>query len=360
MVSDLSEADLSLLTAEGFVLLERKIITTLALTLDRLSAPPGVTLEAARDRVRLLASGADADFNHFYRATQAEPAALAATPCSHANCPAWAAIGWPGDSIGTDTCPLTTRIGLIDTGINPDHEILAGASVQLIPRPAEPAPSGAVHGTAIASLLVGAPGSRVPGLLPGAEVLAVDVFSRASGDERADVAALVEGLDLLAARQVRLFNLSLAGPPNTVLSRMLDRLTAPAGPDAIVVAAAGNAGPTAAPAWPGAHPQVIAVTATDPRGRVYPRAQRGDHLSLAAPGVNLLAATSVRGARGQTGTSFAVPFVTAVAAVMMSHPQPQTGAQIRATLARSARDLGAAGQDPIFGHGLVSAAALCP
>ena len=306
-----------------------------------------------------MASGADADFNHFYRSSQAEPAAQA-TACTHANCAAWAAIGWPADRIGTQSCPLTTRIGLIDTGINPDHDILAGASVQLLPRAGDPLPSGAVHGTAIASLLVGAPGSRVPGLLPGAELLAVDVFSRSAGDERADVAALVEGLDLLAAQEVRLFNLSLAGPPNSVLSRMLDRLTEPEGLDAVIVAAAGNAGPTAAPAWPAAHPQVIAVTATDPRGRVYPGAQRGDHLALAAPGVNLLAATSVRGARGKTGTSFAVPFVTAAAAVQMSRPAAQTGAQIRTSLAEAARDLGAAGRDPIFGHGLLSAAALCP
>jgi hypothetical protein len=58
-------------------------------------------------------------------------------------------------------------------------------------------------------------------------VLAVDVFTRVAGDERADVVSLVEGLDMLAAREVRLFNLSLAGPQNAVLTRMIDRLTDP-------------------------------------------------------------------------------------------------------------------------------------
>ena len=291
---------------------------------------------------------------------EADLAALTSPACTHDNCPAWEAIGWPAHALAAGTCPITTPIGLIDTGINPDHDIIASAGLQVIDRPGTPEPSGAVHGTAIASLLIGAPQSRVPGLLPQAQVQAVDVFSRASGDERADVASLVEGLDILATRQVRLYNMSLSGPPNSVLSRMIDRMTDPAGLDAVVVSAAGNGGPTAPPAWPAAHPRVVAVTAVDARGRVYRQAQRGAHLALAAPGVNLLAATSVQGARGKSGTSFAVPFVTAVAAVLMSQPVAQTGAQVRATLAATARDLGTAGRDPIFGYGLVSAAAICP
>jgi subtilisin family serine protease len=276
--------------------------------------------------------------------------------CDHANCRFWQAVDWPAP----ESCPVTVAVGLIDTGINPDHDILAGARLSILPRPgAGEEGSGAVHGTAVASLLIGNPASRVPGLIPGAEVLAVDVFTRAAGDERADVATLVEGLDLLAARGVRLINMSLSGPPNTVLERMLDRLTDPAGPDAVIIAAAGNGGPSAEPAWPAAHPAVLAVTAVDARGRVYGRAQRGDHVALAAPGVDLLAATSVRGARGQTGTSFAVPFVTAAAALRLSGAAPMTGASLRADLVAAARDLGAPGKDAVFGHGLLSAATLC-
>jgi len=360
VVTDLSDADLALLIGEGFTVIERKPVVTLATTLDRLAMPIGVSLEAARDRVRQLPSGGDADLNHFYRTTQAEPAPVSAVPCDHGNCTAWEAIGWPASRIASEHCPVTTVIGLVDTGINPDHDIIAGARLHLIPRPGAQVSSSAVHGTAVASLLVGSQTSRVPGLLPNAEVLAVDVFTRVSGDERADVSALVEGLDLLATQQVRLYNLSLSGPPNSVLSRILDRLTDEETLDAIIVSAAGNAGPTALPAWPGAHPRVLAVTAIDSRERLFRQAQRGDHLALAAPGVNVLAATSVQGARAKTGTSFAVPFVTAAAALLMSQPVPQSGLQVRATLAATARDLGTPGRDPMFGFGLVSAAAFCP
>lgn len=167
----------------------------------------------------------------------------------------------------------------------------------------------------------------------------------------ADLAELVEGLDLLAARQVRLFNLSLSGPANRVLARMIDRLTDAQGLDAIIVSAAGNGGPTADPAWPGAHPNVIAVTAVDTRGRIFGPAQRGDQLDLAAPGVNLLAATSIKGARAKSGTSFAVPFVTAAAALLLSRPGPDAGQDVRDRLYASATDLGTPGRLEISGEG---------
>lgn len=363
VVSDLGAADLSLLIAEGFTLIERREIVTLAITLDRLAPPPRLTLSEARDRVRALGSGQDADFNHYYRTSAGD--------CSHGNCAAWEMVGWqisdvPSDSealpqtvssdITSARCAAPAAIGVIDTGINPDHDILKGARLTLLPR-GDGAGSGAVHGTAVVSLLIGREESRVPGLVPGAEVVAVDVFRADQGEERADVVDLVEGLDLLAGRALRVYALSLAGPENAVLARMLDRLTDPEGLDAVVVAAAGNGGPTAGVAWPAGHPRVLAVTAVDRRGRVYGAAQRGDHLALAAPGVGLLAATSLRGAREKTGTSFAVPFVTAAAALIVG--SGATGDEARQALTASANDLGAPGRDAVFGHGLLSLDRLC-
>jgi subtilisin family serine protease len=57
------------------------------------------------------------------------------------------------------------------------------------------------------------------------------------------------------------------------------------------------------------------------------------------------------------GTSMATPHVSAVAALVWSYYPSCTGAQIRASLTKSAEDLGPAGRDPKFGHGLVRAKA---
>jgi subtilisin family serine protease len=57
------------------------------------------------------------------------------------------------------------------------------------------------------------------------------------------------------------------------------------------------------------------------------------------------------------GTSMATPHVSAVAALVWSYYPSCTGAQIRASLTKSAIDLGTAGRDTKFGFGLVQALA---
>ena len=127
----------------------------------------------------------------------------------------------------------------------------------------------------------------------------------------------------------------------------------------IVVAPTGNGGPHAQPVYPAAYDAVIAVTAVDRHGRIYRRAGRGGHVDLAAPGVGVWTAASVRGARPRTGTSFAVPFVAAAAA-LWQQAEPSAGPkEILARMAATSWDLGEPGRDPVYGHGLLQAGALC-
>jgi minor extracellular protease Epr len=360
VVTGLSDSDLAVLLGEGYAVNDRQALSIVSATVTRLAVPDGQDLAEARARVRLLPTGPTADFNHFYRPENADAVSGAAEDCRHENCAALRLVGWPGNRETRPECRVTTSVGLIDTGVNAEHEILEGARLSVIRLADESlGASKAVHGTAIASLLVGSPSSRVPGLIPEAEVIAVDVFSDVEGDERADAATLVRALDLLAARNVRVINMSLAGPANTVLQSVLDMLTADTGPNAVILSASGNGGPTAAPAWPAAHPGVIAVTAADTRTRIYRLAQRGPHLDLAAPGVNLLTATSIQGARAKSGTSFAVPFATAAAAMLVSQQPGISAAAVAGHLRASARDLGADGPDEVFGFGMLSLDGRC-
>ena len=70
-------------------------------------------------------------------------------------------------------------------------------------------------------------------------MVAVDAFHRSGRDERSDVFSLLSGLSYLAEQGVDVINLSLAGPPNSVLEVALGDL---ANRGVITVAAAGNAG----------------------------------------------------------------------------------------------------------------------
>jgi hypothetical protein len=347
----LSDADLALLLARGYAVLEERAVPELDAISRRLSVPAGTTLDEARTEVRALASGADADFNHYYRSEEAiEPAV-----CEGPHCASFDLIGWTVSA--NLPCVGDIAVGVIDTGINPDHPTFASSRLEVHKlTPGDLDPSRAIHGTAVTALLIGDPASRSPGLLPGARVVAVDAFHTDGGDERADAFTLVAAMDLLAAKGIRVVNMSLAGPPNTVLERTVEKLS---DRDILLVAATGNAGPKADPAYPAAYPNALAVTAIDRDGNVYRRAGQGPHVDLAAPGVEIWTAASVKGAKPKTGTSFAAPFVSAAAAAHLA-ADPQLSAEgLIGLLTASAKDLGDPGHDEIYGHGLVQAGPAC-
>lgn len=279
--------------------------------------------------------------------------------CNHANCAAHSLIGWPDKEARDTFCPAPLpEIGIIDTGVNDQHDLLATGRIAVVRLTSGPLDvSSQVHGTAVVSVFAGAIGGRIEGLLPEARLRVADVFSGRDGDESADAFSLIRGLDLMATNQIRLVNLSLSGPDNAALADVIAGMVTDQG--MILVAAVGNGGPDRTVAFPAAYPGVIAVTATDRRGRIYGSAQRGDAVDIAAPGVGLLLATSVSGAKEKTGTSFAAPFVTAAVAVILSENPDASVEMVFNQLALVAKDLGEAGRDPIFGAGLMQAVELC-
>jgi minor extracellular protease Epr len=368
VVLGLSSPDLAILLQEGYGVLETQVLAGTGADLLRLAPPPAIGLQAARDRVRQLPSGFSADFNHFYRPNEdvvpasadISTAAAGDYQCTHANCAAHDLVQWPSSARRARQCPSAlSTIGIIDTGVNTTHDLIDGSRIETVRlgSDAEQA-SRQIHGTAVVSALAGRVGSRVEGLLPEARFLVVDVFSVIADDERADVFSLIRGLDLMGERGIRVVNLSLAGPANVALGEITQQLVVEK--QMILVAAVGNGGPDKPVAFPAALPGVIGVTAVDRRGRLYGDAQRGPEVDIAAPGVGLLLATSVKGAKEKTGTSFAAPFITASAAVLVATDPLLTPEQVALRLSASARDLGEAGADPLFGAGLLQTAGLCP
>ncbi|MFA8384198.1 MAG: S8 family serine peptidase [Pelagibaca sp.] len=349
----LNDIDLDTLLAQGFGLIEEIPVPGLAAVPRRLSVPNSLSLVDARAAVRALPSGTDADFNHYYRSEQGFDA-----DCQGSDCPARLMIDWPLPPEREGTCGSSSTIGMIDTGINENHETFQGARIEVTrEKPESFDPSRAIHGTAVAALLVGHPDTRSPGLVPGARLIAVDAFYRAGGDERADIFTLVRALGLLADQDVDVINLSLAGPDNTVLLEVVERLVFEN--DIVVVSAVGNSGSRAEPEFPAAYDPVIAVTAVDRDGAIYRRAVQGPHVDLAAPGVNIWTAASISGARWKTGTSFAVPFVTAAAAILRENQPDLAAESVEDALRQRALDLGEPGEDSVFGAGLLSIAGLC-
>lgn len=229
---------------------------------------------------------------------------------------------------------VDTRIGMIDTGANSDLPALA-ARLRAT-RGFEGGYEPRDHGTHVAELLASS----------GAALYAADVFGLdQKGRVVASAEAITSALDWLSSEKLPVVNISIEGPRNPVIEAIVRRYVAMGG---IVVAAAGNSGPRAAPAFPAAYAGVVAVTALDAQGHVYRRANQGDYISFAARGVDL-----PLGAKGErlSGTSYAAPLVAGeIARRMAANPQ-LGGRDVVAQLQREAVDLGAKGRDPVFGWG---------
>ncbi|WP_410055148.1 S8 family serine peptidase [Microvirga sp. Mcv34] len=61
----------------------------------------------------------------------------------------------------------------------------------------------------------------------------------------------------------------------------------------------------------------------------------------------------------RTGTSYAVPFVSAAAGLVLASNRALDAKAVRSRLEEYTRDLGTPGRDPTFGFGLIQMAGLC-
>lgn len=252
----------------------------LDLAITRLAIPRGQSLSRALRQVRRIAPEAEASADNLYF-------------------PSGASMAMVATALAEGGAVRGKAAGLIDGGVA-RHPSLNGPVEQQ--GFARGAPRASAHGTAVASLISGS--GLVRGAAPGAPLLVADVY----GDDPAGggAFAIARALGWMAARGASVVTVSLVGPDNPLLAGAI-RLAQERG--VTVVAAVGNDGPAAPPAYPASYPTVIAVTGIDGRGRILPEAGRARHVDFAAPGADMDAARADGGKGRVRGTSFAAPLV---------------------------------------------------
>ncbi|WP_063901970.1 S8 family peptidase [Burkholderia ubonensis] len=128
----------------------------------------------------------------------------------------------------------------------------------------------------------------------------------------------------------------------------------------VLVAAAGNSG-VEEDYYPACLPPVVCVSSVARDGSRSRFSTWGRHVALCAPGESIVSAAPSGGYQINSGTSFAAPFVSAVAALMLGRAmrlgKALDAAAVRRLLIESASPLGAAGYNAETGHGLVDARA---
>lgn len=303
----------------GFEVIEQQELPALGSWLHRLKAPEGMDAPAALKLARNAEPGYTFDFTHYY--------AMQYAPTGQQS------------SAAPVTLPRKKgrlTIGMIDTGIV-SHPSFADVSINA----RDFADSDSVpkaHGTAVASILASEGSSNI---------YIANIFRGRNARPYTSADTIVEALEWMVGQGVPVVNMSLAGPRNEILDRLIDQAV---GRGTLIVAAAGNGGPSAPPAYPAALEPVIAVTAVDERNRVYRYANQGRYITVSARGVDEPAANYNGGITRFSGTSFATPHVSAWVARCLER---SSGTSCARKLRRSARDLGAPGHDPVYGYGLI-------
>lgn len=227
-------------------------------------------------------------------------------------------------------------VAVIDSTVDREHPELKAAVARTFDALDAPAPPHA-HGTAIASV-IGAR-DKLIGAAPRAIILAAAAFAPgASANEPALGSSwrILRSLDWASANGARVINLSFAGPQDPLLARAMAEAKKRG---AVLIAAAGNAGPKSPPLYPAADPNALAVTALDINDKVYARASDGKHVTLAAPGVDIIAAAPRSAYDMATGTSIAAAHASGVAALLLEVKPQATPNDIIALLRRSARHI---------------------
>ncbi|MFN9630647.1 MAG: S8 family peptidase [Cyanobacteriota bacterium] len=237
-------------------------------------------------------------------------------------------------------------VAVLDGPVDLSHSCFQGADLTLLPTlvpegtRAEGSMSG--HGTHVASVIFGQPGTEVEGLAPRCRGLIVPVFA----DDRCSVSQLdlARAIEQAAEAGAHVINFSGGqisddGEAEGWLENAV-RLCEQR--NILLVAAAGNDG-CACLHVPAALPNVLAVGAMDACGHPLDFSNWGEryqHQGLLAPGENILGAKPGGGTARLNGTSFAAPIAAGVAALLLSEqvrrgepPDPQ---RVRDLLLRSA------------------------
>ncbi|MFZ0609499.1 MAG: S8 family serine peptidase, partial [Xanthobacteraceae bacterium] len=240
-------------------------------------------------------------------------------------------------------------VAVIDSEIDAKHPDLAGTVMKSFDALAG-SDTPHSHGTSIAGAI--AAHGKLMGIAPGARLLAVHAFDDSPGVAKGTSFAIYKGLQWAADNDARVVNMSFAGPADPMLARML---AAAYDKGIVLVAAAGNAGPQSEPLYPAADPDVIAVTATDNGDHLFPMANRGRYIAVAAPGVDILALAPGDAYQLASGTSIAAAHVSGIAALLLERNPALKPSDIRSILITTAKPLGPPRPDSEFGAGLVNA-----
>ncbi len=243
-------------------------------------------------------------------------------------------------------------VAVLDTGVDASHPDLAGK----LRTGANTYGDGSSyaddsgHGTAVAGI-IGAQSDNSDGVASvagGCPILPIRVTGP---DGKANSWSIAAGIALAVNRGAKVINISFAPLYDNEVVLRQARMAWISG--CLTVISADNSGRRVDA---GGSDEVLFIGAVDQSDELASFSTSGDFVDLVAPGVSIYT-TKLGGAYGAySGTSFAAPVASGVAALVWSMNPDLRPATVRDILLATARDLGQAGWDETFAFGCVDAA----
>ena len=275
----------------------------------------------------------------------------------------WNELGINGEGI---------TVGVLDTGIDTQHETLVGRTVatkDFVSEYQDNTPNdGHGHGTHCSGTIGGTnSGGKHIGVAPGVKFIVGKIF----GDNGStSTAAIMNGMQWITDPDgnpetndfPRVISNSWGGPLNDRWQEIINTWRSIG---IIPVFAAGNSGPSEGTVGaPGAYEEVISIGATDAQDEIAYFSSRGPvsyngktyiKPDVSAPGVDVYSAKPGGGFQNMSGTSMATPHVAGVAALMLQADPQISAERIQEILEETALELGDEGKDASYGSGRVNA-----
>jgi type VII secretion-associated serine protease mycosin len=260
-------------------------------------------------------------------------------------------------------------VAVIDTGVDGSVAELSGAVVGGTDMSGLGAANGQTpvgddndHGTLVASLMAGrgtSSGGGLIGVAPEASILAVSVAFGTSDAVLSNDDQIAAGIRWAVDNGADVINMSLTRNTLDWPTSWDDAFLYAFDHDVVVVAAAGNRGSgTTEVGAPATIPGVLTVAGVDQSKEAsFDASSQGITIAVAAPSEKLVGATPSGGYLQWDGTSAAAPIVSGLVALVRSAYPKLDAAEVINRVIETANPNGHTVPSPIYGNGLIDAAA---
>ncbi len=244
------------------------------------------------------------------------------------------------------------KVAVLDSGVDANHPGLVGKVEGREGLEYIDLKDNIGHGTQVAGIITANANNKkgITGIAQNVQILSINVADEYG---QSDIGTIVQALDEAYTNGAKIIQISLS---TAEYSKILETVIKDAQDKGLLIVASSGNSEKEQVRYPAGFNGVIGVGAVNQNKMIESYSTRGEHISLVAPGTEIYT-TSVNKShyKAVTGTSFATPQVSAVAALVWGVNPELTNSEIKEILINSAVDLGKEGKDSEYGYGLLNA-----